>query len=455
MAPRIKSHSNYRRRRKIIQDSPLLDLPGEIRTQIYRAALLAPTPIDLWPAEIILDPKEHPDLAQTPSIWTTLLKRKEKWNKQSRVQFRHQRHLEYVRKEMATGLLGTCAQVYYEAAHIFWADNVWRFSGDDEWEGILRFLLSIGVGARTRLRCIEVFAPIEWSRLPSFTDPASTPVVEKEYWEALAGTRWKNHPKMRMAKLGGKFQDLDENMQQVIRLLSEEKLLKELRFIIPRGWTLDQSVYTLVDPSTRLRAYSSFQTFVQQQEQIVHFPLFGPLRWLRQVVLIDDGATLKGVRYVDILNKEGLDVVCSKGCRISVQGDVTDSCAELVVDAEYPAYKDDLEALAAIGDMFREEEVICAPANAGKANKRSNPPNHPRVLKAFGGCRFVWREGWYCTNCQEWSKNWTQRECCWRAEEFVHRSHCIWEWREQIELKKPERARRLGFIRPSGYPIES
>jgi hypothetical protein len=411
-----------------------LDLPGEIRTQIYLAALLAPTPIDLWPTEIILDPKEHPDLAQKPSEWPALLKRKEKSSQASDVQFRHQRHLEYVRKEMATGLLGTCLQIYYEAAHIFWADNVWRFTGDDEWEGILRFLLSIGAAARSRLRYVEVFAPIECYRLPMFTDSASIPVVEREYWQVPAATRWKNHPKMHMAKLGRKFQYLDENVQQVIRLLSEEKLLKELRFIIPRGWTLDQSVYALVDPSTRLRAYSSFQHFVQQQEQIVHFPLFVPLRWLRQVVLIDDGATLKGTRYVDILNKEGLDVVCRKGCRMSVLGGVTDTCAKLAEDTEYPAYEDDLEPLAALSDMFNEEELICAPAKAGKANKRSRPANHPRVLKGFGGCRFVWREGWYCINCQEWSKDWTQRECCWRSEEFVYRGNCIWEVRK-VEVR--------------------
>lgn len=452
MAPR--AHANYKlRRQKIKQNSPFLDLPGEIRTQIYRAALQKPTPIDLWPAEVILDPSQHPESAQLPSLWPSLLKRAAKRRDPASTKFRYQRDLEYVRKEMATGLLGTCAQVYSEAAPIFWSCNIWRFGGDEQCVGLLYFLHTIGRAARARLRIIEVFPPIEVSRVLAFTTREGVPVAEREYWDAPATTLWKNYPKMHMVKLARYYEDPDDNVQQILRMLGEEKSLREIRFVVPRGWTLDQSQYALVG-TTRQR-FATRQGFVSHNEPVLNFPTFALVRWLRRVVLFEKEATLKGTAHVNILNEEGLHVVCGKGSRMSVQGGQTDTPEKVAVDLEYPAHTYDLEPLDAVEELFREVEEVSLPAKAGKTNTRSNRADAPRVLKGFGGCRFVYREGWYCINCQESSKYWTQRECCWRADEFTYRSTCTWEWREAIELKKKDRARRLGVIRPSGYPIQS
>jgi len=67
------------RRTRVRQNSPFLDLPGEIRTLIYRAALISPKPIDLWPHEFVEKPEDDPALA--PRIAELRKKRKilESW----------------------------------------------------------------------------------------------------------------------------------------------------------------------------------------------------------------------------------------------------------------------------------------------------------------------------------------------------------------------------------------
>lgn len=47
----------------IRQHSPFLRLPGEIRTMIYRAALISPKPIDLWPNRYVEKPENNPAIA--------------------------------------------------------------------------------------------------------------------------------------------------------------------------------------------------------------------------------------------------------------------------------------------------------------------------------------------------------------------------------------------------------
>ena len=121
--------------------SPFLSLPSEIRIKIYRYALVRDEPLDLWPHKWI-KPRED----EKPSV--------------GGLKTRYQESLEYVRKEMATGILGTCRQVYNEAAAFFWGGNQFKFSGRSGWQGFLRFYLTIGPQARKRIQRVGVHAPI-------------------------------------------------------------------------------------------------------------------------------------------------------------------------------------------------------------------------------------------------------------------------------------------------------
>jgi hypothetical protein len=121
-----------------VQDSPFLNLPAEIRELIYFAALARSTPIDLWPMKY-----EERDQ-----------------DEENRCVFRLQEDLEWVRKEMASGLFATCKQISHQASSIFWSKNTFRFSGDIYWFGARRFLGTIGPRALSQLQSLELFAPL-------------------------------------------------------------------------------------------------------------------------------------------------------------------------------------------------------------------------------------------------------------------------------------------------------
>ena len=135
----VRSTPHYRIKPQL--QSPFLALPSEIRIKIYRCALVRDEPLDLWPHKWT-KPRED----ERPSI--------------GGLKTRHQESLEYVRKEMATGLLGTCRQVYSEAVLFFWSDNHFKFSGRSGWQGFLRFFLTIGSQARARIQRVSIHAPI-------------------------------------------------------------------------------------------------------------------------------------------------------------------------------------------------------------------------------------------------------------------------------------------------------
>lgn len=135
------ARKSRRNRIKPQLQSPFLALPSEIRIKIYRYALTRDEPLDLWPHKWT-EPREE----EKPSV--------------GGLKTRHQQGLEYVRKEMATGLLGTCRQVYNEAATFFWSDNQFKFSGRSGWQGFLRFYLTIGPQVRQLIQRVGVHAPI-------------------------------------------------------------------------------------------------------------------------------------------------------------------------------------------------------------------------------------------------------------------------------------------------------
>lgn len=135
--------------RRALQNSPFLHLPSEIRNIIYRFALVREKPIDLWPQNN-RGMMCHALLPQSPLDVGEIEYRR----------VRYQEDLLYVRERMAVGPLRTCYQIFREAVGIFWMENRFRFSGRGGWEGLLRFFLTIGPLARSRIRKISVHAPI-------------------------------------------------------------------------------------------------------------------------------------------------------------------------------------------------------------------------------------------------------------------------------------------------------
>lgn len=148
-----------------------------------------------------------------------------RYNHRGVVEFRLQTDLLHVRKELSTGLLGTCVQDYTGAADYFWRNNTWRFSDGDYWRGVYRFLLTIGPRARSRIQSLDVLAPFAWR-----PDPYGH-----------ADRRFKNHRKMHRAKIWHDDRPLGlDRRDQVFALLMEEKSLHSLNRLVPAQFKLDK-----------------------------------------------------------------------------------------------------------------------------------------------------------------------------------------------------------------------
>ena len=122
--------------------SRFLLLPGEICNHIYRAALVKPGCIDLCPDDWLpLHEAEEVRFQRNPEAYDPYSAVFQDTSAPTLPKFRHQQDLQYVRQNLAVGLLRTCLQVRREAMGIFWSENRFRFSLDLDWLVLRRFHL--------------------------------------------------------------------------------------------------------------------------------------------------------------------------------------------------------------------------------------------------------------------------------------------------------------------------
>ena len=341
------------RRPKHQLQSPLLALPPELRIKIYRYALVRDEPIDLWPHK--WTKSDNPD--QSSPVLT--------------LKIRHQEGLQHVRKEMATGLLGTCSQVYDEAFMMFWGDNHFRFSGRSGWQGLLRFFLTIGPQARSRIRRLDVHAPV-YMRWP----------VKDSDNKDLNG-RSKNFPKMHMAKIPEEGHLDRVAIQRACVLLAQDRSLEELNFIIPAGFRNGDE-----------DDYGGYQEDHDMDvDSQVRLLRIDSLDFVKKTVVVEKGGYLAVDEGPAQIMAEGWDLICEPGSFIWEKGQEdkggnTDYKKHDVTEKRIwrsPARQwDYLEGMAR---LLTAEEEVSVHASGGKHKGRSS--QHPRSLAAFGGCGFI------------------------------------------------------------------
>ena len=347
-----------RRPRSQLQ-SPLLALPPELRNKIYHYALVRTEPIDLWPHKWI-----------DQEVSKTSNDDESPYN----LKVRHQKDLEFVRKEMCTGLLGTCSQVYREASLLFWGGNQWKFSGRSGWQGLLRFLLTIGPEARARIRTLEVHAPI-YMRWP----------VKDSDNKDMNG-RSKNYPKMHMAKISEEGHLDREAIQRVCAVLCQERFVEAINFIIPSGFRNgdedDFGGYDLdhdMEPESRAR--------LERLED---------LDFVRKTVIVENGGYLAVSDGPAEIMAKGWDLTCLPGSFIWEKGEEdkggnTDYEKREVTQTRHwisPARA--LDFLDGVKSLFNEEDVSVHSCGGKQMIIR---PAKTRKLSAFGGCQFIEDDG--------------------------------------------------------------
>lgn len=355
------------------QRSPFLDLPSEIRNQIYKTALVSPSPVDLSPTKYMTTPEEFANDSETQRRYEAY-KHNDKesyaelvpYNSESEIIFRIQSDLLHVRKHLATGLLGTCTQVYNEAANYFWGSNIWRFSGDEDWVGLYRFLLTIGPAARSRIHRLDVVA--------TYATPAVQPLANYNNWQT------KNHPKLHMAKLW--FHSCRRYWPDctdfVYELLVQEKSLRELNLLVP--WD-----YKFKAPDGN--------------ENVA------PLGFLPKVKLVvEAGGLLYGRNRIAIA---GWDLLGLPG---SLLGDTIDDGLQFWAKTtrKEQIWNSNLDYLTGVSQLFESEEISIH-ANGGRAHIPRKCQKVKRTLQAFGPCVIVLED----VDC-----------ACWRCHApWYHESH--------------------------------
>ena len=340
--------------------SPFFSLPPELRNKIYRYVLVRDEPIDLWPHRWVKNerPPSNEEVTPTPVQPPLNLK------------VRHQQDLEYVRKEMATGFLGTCTQLYREAAMLFWGENHWKFSGRSGWQGLLRFFLTIGPHARSRIRKLDVHAPV-YMRWPV-----------KDLDNKDMNGRSKNLPKMHMAQVPGEGHLDRMAIQRVCVILAQDRAVAEMNFIIPTGFRNgDEDEFGGYDLDHDMETESKIR--LQRIQQ---------LDFIKKTVIVESGGYLAVEDGPAQIMAEGWDLTCLPGSYIWEKGSEdkggnTDYQKHEVTEVrewKSPARQwDYLEGIQALMD----ETQISTHANGGRA--RSKRALQPRTLTAFGGCPFI------------------------------------------------------------------
>lgn len=350
------------------RQSPFLNLPPEVRNTIYRHVLISPSPIDLWPHLFHTDLNGNLEWEARISAWS------EK-SPLDNLPFktRNQASLSYVRKEMATGLLGTCQQVYNEAAMYFWAENLFRFPGRSGWQGLLRFFLTIGPVARARIRRLDVHAPI-YMRWP-----------DKNGDERDLNGRSKNFPKMHMDKILPEGHLDRVAVQRVCAILAQDRTLEEINFIIPadfrNGDETEYGGYTEdhdggADSYERLRKISI-------------------LDFLKKTVVVEENGYLAVTRGAQQIMDEGWDLVCLPGSAIWEEkgGDASNGYEkhEVTETRTWRSPAREWDYLLGVNTLFQYPDTMEQHANGGKHKKSF--ATLWRDLKGFGECNFIVQDG--------------------------------------------------------------
>lgn len=338
---------------RIKQKSPFLRLPAEIRIMIYRFALIRNQPIDLWPHLY----HGNVESSSTGDLPKELL--------ENPLKIRHQESLTYVRKKMATGLLGTCRQIYQEAAMFFWAENLFKFSGRSGWQGLLRFLLTIGPAARSRIRRLDVHAPIymRW------------PVKDKD-GKDLNG-RSKNLPKMHMIKIPQENHLDTVAKQRVCAVLEQDRTLEELNFVIPAGFRNGDA--------TEFGGYTEDHTMKTEALERIQ-----TLDFLKKTIIVESGGYLAVKNGPAQILQQGWDLVCLPGSSI-LEKDNDGILSwdykkqEVVETRRWTAHGSDWDCLLGVDTLLANVEEDSHHANGGShvSPKRTKTA---RRLKAFEGC---------------------------------------------------------------------
>lgn len=148
-----------------------MDLPAELRVQIYECALCLPGGIEFCPEPWYFEGVAPPGRDGRAAF------DRERQPIDDHHQSRHNS------LSNAAKLLRTSKQVYREAKPVFYGENEWRFTNTSGWIGLDRFFFQIGIENCKLLRNITVCHP-------AFTILPETLLGASHFWGSFVGIKY-------------------------------------------------------------------------------------------------------------------------------------------------------------------------------------------------------------------------------------------------------------------------
>jgi hypothetical protein len=296
---------------------------------------------------------------------------------------------------MATGLFTTCKQISHQASRIFWSKNTFRFSGDIYWFGTRRFLGTIGPRALSQLQTLELFAPlVDLNRLDISLLTGENWTWRHEIYKNAFNA--KNKPKMHMVKARSESM-LSCNVEHVCYLLDTAKTSLNLKLMLPAGFGL-----TL--PPRPQRSSMYWGTTPDRWPQNLDLKLSEellrilPLFTRSATLVLEEGAKLMSLKMVEQFTNKGINVLCQAGTIFNY--DPTQISTAIEEAKLWTSRLTELDYLNGFPALFDEQPRIAVPALRGRATSTPGPKRLARVLKGFGGCRFIDQDEWDCAGCR-------------------------------------------------------
>ena len=250
----------------------------------------------------------------------------------------------------------------------FWAKNIFRFSGRSGWQGLLRFLLTIGPQARRRIHRLDVHAPfyMRWPDKPvSFVD--------------LNGIS-KNYPKMHMAKIPPENHLDTQAIQRVCCILAEDRTLETMNWEIPDDFRNGDG------------EDDDFGGYTENHyhQTVAHETLY-KIDFVKITVVVEPGGYLAVETGPEQILRLGYNLAFLKGSFAHEKNEEGKFMKTKVTESriDFSRYRD-YEYLIGIDALFPDVEPVSVHANGGKHWVSSRKLE--RVLKGFGSCNFIDQE---------------------------------------------------------------
>ncbi|CAK4032794.1 Hypothetical predicted protein [Lecanosticta acicola] len=190
----------------------LLDLPAELRLQIYGEMLSMPGGVEFCPAPWIFE-----GTAPGGNIGRKAFD--ENWDPISEHHYEKHKQL-----SMAARVLRASKQIYREAKPVFYGENEWRFTSTSGWIGLDAFMYQIGLENCKLLRNITVCHP-------GFTVLPLTLAGERHFWSSIVGFHYLSYAGTFLSRRW-----FEEPLTgEPAAILQKFGMLRNLDFVIPRS----------------------------------------------------------------------------------------------------------------------------------------------------------------------------------------------------------------------------